>query len=130
MERMNTTVTTANSGRLLASSPRPARLIAAVYFALALIGLVGTWYYNFQFTGENYLAAWFANAASSSAAVDIIVIVVVASVFYLREGPRLGWRWPLLLLLIPLSVAVAVSFTLPLFLGLRELRLAQDRIQR
>ena len=128
MERTNTTGATANPGPVLASLPRPARLIAGVYFALAVIGLVGTWYYNFQFTGDNYLAAWFANAASSSAAVDIIVIVVVASVFYLREGPRLGWRWPPLVLLIPLSVAVAVSFALPLFLGLRELRLARDRI--
>ncbi len=128
MERTDATVTTANPGRVPESSPRPARLIASVYFALAIIGLVGTWYYNFQFTGENYLAAWFGNPASSSAAVDIIVIVLVASVFYLREGLRLGWRWPLLLLLIPLSVAVAVAFALPLFLGLRELRLAQNRI--
>ena len=114
------------------SSPRRGRaargapLIAGLYFALAVVGGVGTWYYNLIYTGGNYLGDWFANAASSSAAVDILVVLVVTSVFYVREGRRLGWRLPLVLLFIPLSALVAVAFAFPLFLGLRELQLARS----
>ena len=127
MERTTAGSSAASDKRPARSSARAARLWATVYFALALVGLIGTWYYNLTYQGGNYLADWFANPASSSAAVDIIVIVFVASVLYLREGVRLGWRWPLLILLIPLSALVAVCFALPLFLGLRELKLARDQ---
>lgn len=105
---------------------RGGRLSAATYFVLAAVGLVGTWYYNLRFVGGsdgNYLQAWFANPASSSAAVDVIVTALAACVFYLREGARLGWRWAVAL--IPLTFLVALAFTLPLFLGLRELRLSR-----
>lgn len=104
---------------------RSARLTAAGYFALAVVGGVGTWYHNLRYSGGNYLGDWFANPASSSAAVDIIVVLLVASVFYVREGRRLGWRLPLVLVFIPLSVVVAVAFAFPLFLGLRELSSAR-----
>ena len=117
------------AGALLPAAARTARPAAGVYFFLAVLGGVGTWYYNLLYAsgggGGNYLGDWFANAASSSAAVDIIVVLFVTSVFYLREGRRLGWRLPLVLLFIPLSVVVAVAFAFPLFLGLRELSLAR-----
>ena len=103
------------------SSTSAPRLLAAAYFALAIVGGVATWYFNLTYEGGNYLGDWFANAASSSAAVDIITVLVVASVFFVVEGRRLRWRLPLVLLFIPLSVVVAVAFSLPLFLGLREL---------
>ena len=106
-------------------SARSARLAAAGYFFLAVVGGVGTWYYNLRYSGGNYLGDWFANAASSSAAIDIIVVLFVASVFYVREGRRLGWPLPLVLAFIPLSVVVAVAFAFPLFLGLRELSSAR-----
>ena len=100
-----------------------------MYFLLAVIGGVGTWYFNLLYassaSGGNYLGDWFANSASSSAAVDILVVLLVTSVFYLREGRRLGWRLPLVLLFIPLSAVVAVAFAFPLFLGLRELSLSR-----
>lgn len=98
--------------------------LVVVYTALAIGGLIGTWYFNFLFFAQDsdlsYLDAWFVNAASSSAAVDIIVIAVMASVFIAVEGwrLRLWWTW----ILIPLSFAVAVAFTLPLFLAVREVR--------
>jgi len=106
-------------------SPRPARharIAAGLYFALALTGLVGTWFYNLTYAGGSYLADWFANRASSSLAVDLIVIGVVLSMFYIRERNSLpGHRPRLALLFIPLTFLVAASFALPLFLGLREL---------
>lgn len=113
------------------SAARITRLAAGIYFLLAALGGVGTWYYNLTYAasggGGNYLGDWFANAASSSAAVDIIVVLGVVSVFYVREGRRLGWRLPLVLLFIPLSAVVAVAFAFPLFLGLRELSLGRTR---
>lgn len=112
-----------------ARSQRSGRILAAVYFVLALGGLIGTWYFNFRFAGEgsdlNYIEAWFVNAASSSAAVDVIVTAIAANVFFVREGLRLGWgRWSWVL--IPLTYLVALAFVFPLFLGLRELHLARS----
>ncbi|CAM4384009.1 DUF2834 domain-containing protein [Deinococcus marmoris] len=90
---------------------RKPRLLPTVYFVLSLLGLLGTWYFNlqFEFEGGSYLAAWFANPASSSAAIDLITLLVVASVLYLREGSRLGWRWYLSALFIPLYLISAPS---------------------
>lgn len=91
------------------------------YLVLAVAGLIGTWYFNLDYDGSNYLADWFANPASSSAAVDLIIIVLAAATLYVIESRRLGWR-PVLVPLgfVVLSIAVAVSFALPLFLALRE----------
>lgn len=104
------------------SSPGSA-VAATIWFALAAAGLVGTWTFNVLFIlrhpGEGYLAAWFANEASSSAAVDLLVVTLAACLLMLLEGARLGWsRW--VWVLIPLSAAVAIAATFPLFLGLRE----------
>ena len=101
-------------------------VLAAVYLVLAVAGLVGTWWFNLSFFasgGTDYLGGWFANAASSSAAVDIIVMAVAACLVIVVEGRRLGFRPLGLAVLVVLSFAVAVSFTFPLFLGLREVRL-------
>jgi hypothetical protein len=100
--------------------------LVALYLLLALVGLVGTWYFNLSYSagpGEpSYLEAWFANAASSSAAVDVIVTAVAACVFYLVEGRRIGMRWAWVL--VPLTFVGALAATFPLFLALRERRLA------
>lgn len=107
---------------------RPARVALVVtYVVLAVAGLVGTWYFNLQFFaqdgGSSYLEAWFANSASSSAAVDLIVMATVASILLAVEAWRLRLRW--LWVLIPLSFLVAVAFTFPLFLAVREVRMAR-----
>jgi hypothetical protein len=90
-----------------------------VYGVLAVVGLVGTWYFNLTYTGEaSYLAAWFANAASSSAAVDLLVAFTAGSIFMLVEGRRLGMRAPWLYVVF--GAVLAFAFTFPLFLLLRE----------
>lgn len=91
-----------------------------LYLALALIGLVGTWYFNLTYTGGDYLGDWFANRASSSAAIDILVTFLVCAVLYVRESRRLGWRAWVPVLFIVLSLTVAVAFAFPLFLAARE----------
>lgn len=91
------------------------------YLVLAVIGGAGTWFFNLRSmaAGEDYVAGWFASAASSSAAVDVIVVAFVACMFMVLEGRRLGMSravW----LLVPLSFVVAIAFTFPLFLAWRE----------
>lgn len=112
---------------------RRSRILAGVYFLLAIAGLVGTWYFNIKFSRSGsdlgYVEAWFVNAASSSAAIDVIVTALAANVFFLREGLRLGWgKW--VWLTIPLTYLVALAFVFPLFLGLRELRLGRGESGR
>jgi hypothetical protein len=90
-----------------------------VYGVLAVVGLVGTWYFNLTYSGEaSYLAAWFANAASSSAAVDLLVAFTAGSIFMIVEGRRLGMRAPWLYVVF--GAVLAFAFTFPLFLLVRE----------
>jgi hypothetical protein len=100
--------------------------LTAAYLVLAVAGLVGTWYFNLTFSpgpdGDGYLQAWFANPASSSAAVDVIVTALAACLFYVTEGRRAGLRYAWVL--VPLTFLLALAFTFPLFLALRERRLA------
>ncbi|MEQ3553870.1 DUF2834 domain-containing protein [Pseudonocardia nematodicida] len=110
------------------SRTRPHTTLIAVYGVLAVLGLVGTWYFNIAFMasgGGSYLGGWFANDASSSAAVDILVVALAACVLFVVEGRRLGWGMPPIVVLVVLSFAVAVAFTFPLFLALRERSLAR-----
>lgn len=99
--------------------------MAGAYVALAVVGLVGTWWFNLTYRGGNYLGDWFANPASSSAAVDILVAFAASVVFYVREARRLGWRAWVPVVFGALSLVLAVAFALPLFLALREIRLAR-----
>jgi len=92
------------------------------YGILAVVGLVLTWYFNLTYDGEvNYLAAWFANAASSSAAVDLLVVAAACSIFMVTEGRRLRMRLPVLYVLV--GFVLAMAFAVPLFLLFRERRL-------
>ena len=110
-----------------ARSPRPASTILIVlYLVLAVVGLIGTWFFNISYftseVGDNYITDWFSNAASSSVAVDVIVTAFAACVLYVVEGRRLGWsRWSLLL--VPFTFAIALAVTFPVFLALREITL-------
>ena len=103
------------------------RILAAILFALSLVGLVGTWTFNIAFlvdppAGLGYLEGWFANAASTSASIDLLVVAIGAGIVMIVEGARLGWsRWAWAF--VPLSLVTAVAFAFPLFLGLRELAL-------
>ena len=109
--------------------PTRTQLPVVVYIVLAVVGLVGTWYFNLSFFATSpptsLFAGFFANGASSSIAVDIIVAGLAASVFYVREGVRLGWRWWWIGASITLSFLIAVAFVFPLFLALRERDLAR-----
>lgn len=100
--------------------------LAVVYLGLAIAGLAVTWTFNLIAIGENsaWFGEWFTNgAATQSLQWDLVVVVAAASIFIVVEGRRLRmpWAW----VLIPLSLLTAAAFTVPLFLALRERRLAR-----
>ena len=97
-----------------------------VYLVVAVIGLVGTAWFNitgFGQPGPGLLDSWFANPATSSLAIDLLAAATGASIFIVIEGRRLGMR--LWWLYIVVSFVTAVGFTFPLFLAMRERTLAQ-----
>lgn len=100
--------------------------LAGVYLALAVVGLIGTWTFNVisVLAGRDYLGDWLGSGPSvSSLLVDVLVVLVAAWVLMLVEARRLGIRRVWLYLV--LAPVVAVAFALPLFLAVRERRLAQ-----
>lgn len=97
-----------------------------VYLAVAAIGLVGTAWFNIQSvvnpSGGSFFAAWFANPSVSSLSWDLLATASAASIFIILEGRRLGIRW--YWAYVVLSFVTAVGFTFPLFLAVRERRMA------
>ncbi|MEO5832316.1 MAG: DUF2834 domain-containing protein [Nakamurella sp.] len=93
----------------------------AGYAVAALVGGVLTWFFNLRYDGSvGYLAAWFANDASSSAAVDLLVVSAVMTVFVVAESRRLGIRIVVPVLVLITGVLVAMAFAVPAFLLYRE----------
>jgi hypothetical protein len=100
----------------------------AAYAALAAVGLVVTWYFNWKFMADGdcrgiveFVRAGYANHASTSLANDLLVGVAAFWIWSFAESRRLAighwWIWPLL----TLGVAFAVAY--PLFLFVREGRI-------
>jgi Terpene cyclase DEP1 len=104
--------------------------LAIVYLVLAIAGLVGTWSWNIVAIIElrDFVGDWVnSGPAVSSLTVDLLVAAVAGSILIIVEGRRVGMKWVWVLL--PLSALTAFAFTFPLFLALRERRLAARRAQ-
>jgi hypothetical protein len=105
-----------------------------LYFALALVGLAGTWAQGLGFlklglVGGN-VQFWkdaFGAPASAFLAVDILVLGAAVFVWLFGEARRLGmpaaWAWACLFG----GLFVGISFAVPLFLAVRERRLRRLR---
>lgn len=105
----------------------------AAYAGLALVGLLGTWYFNIQYVAQGggfHPATWlrlgFVNPAAASLTVDLLVAFVAFLFWAVLEARRLrmraGWLYPVV------GVLVAFAFAFPLFLMMRERHLRfQDR---
>ena len=95
--------------------------LAIVYLVLAIIGLVGTFFFNAWtvVAGRDFLGDVFGGGpAVSSIGVDLLVVAVAGAVFIVVEARRLGMKraW----LYIVLSLVTAFAFTFPLFRAMRE----------
>ena len=101
-----------------------------IYAICALAGIVLTMYYNLQFVLQyqgfsltTFINDVYINFASSSIGNDLMVIWAVFILWSFIEARRLKisnwWIYPLL------SCTVAVAFAIPVFLLMRERRLAE-----
>jgi hypothetical protein len=106
--------------------PRPRWTpLAIVYLVLAMVGLGATWTLNILAieSKSDFVGEWMSNGfATQSLQVDLLVLAIAAGVFLIVEARRIGMRHAWVLL--PLSAITAAAFTIPLFLALRERRLA------
>lgn len=99
-----------------------------VYLGLAILGLISTWTFNVIAITQNstFVGEWLSNPpATQSLQVDLLVVAVAAGAFIVIEGRRIGLRHAWLFL--PLAAITAAAFAVPLFLALRERKLAATR---
>lgn len=108
----------------------------ALYFALALVGLAGTWAQGVGYLDLGFLGGtvqfWkdvFATPSSIFLSVDILVLAAAIFLWMFGESRRTGvapgWTWACYLA----SMLVAISFAVPLFMAFRERRLRLRRAQ-
>ena len=100
--------------------------LAFVYLLLAVVGLLGTWWFNVlaivqmaDFIGDLVTGG----PAVSSITVDLLVVAVAGSVFIIVEARRLRMRFGWLYVVG--AGLTAFAFTFPLFLAMRRRRLTR-----
>ena len=100
--------------------------LAFVYLLLAVAGLIGTWWFNAlaivqmaDFLGDLVTSG----PAVSSITVDLLVAAVAGCVFIIVEARRLRMRFGWLYVVG--AGLTAFAFTFPLFLAMRQRRLAR-----
>jgi hypothetical protein len=107
-------------------------MMCAAYAALALAALISTQLALLAFIRQSdngglsgFLDDAFATPAAAFMSLDVTFVAVVGLLFMLAEGWRLGMRrlWVYVLL----AFGVAISVALPVFLLVRQLRLASPR---
>lgn len=107
------------------------KFICTIYGLIALISLPATWINNIAFIKQadhtgfsigDFVHAAYTNAASASLTNDLLAIATVATIFIVIEGRRLKMRFIWLYIL--LSPLIAISFSFPLFLLARHIKLA------
>jgi hypothetical protein len=95
------------------------------FLILSIIGLITAWIFNgvATVTGQDYLHAWFGSAVDWVLSVDLLIVAIAGSALMIFEAQRLGLKrvW----LYIVLSGITALAFTFPLFLAMRERKLAE-----
>jgi hypothetical protein len=99
--------------------------LAIVYLVVAVLGLIATWTLNILAITQqsDFFGEWFSNGlATQSLQVDLLVLAIACGIFIVIEGRRIGMRWAWVFL--PLAAVTAAAFAVPLFLALRERRLA------
>jgi hypothetical protein len=111
-------------------APMNGRQRQAIYLALAVVGLVGCWYFNLQWMGGTgphtvraFIEAAFANSASASISWDLTFGALAATVFTVVEANRLQMQRPWMYVILVFVVAFAAAF--PLFLAMRERALSR-----
>jgi hypothetical protein len=102
--------------------------LAIVYLVLAVVGLVGTLVLNVWSVVlmRDFLGDIFGSGpAVGSIGFDLLIVAIAGVVLIFAEARRLGmrraWLYPVL------ALVTAFAFTFPLFLAMRERKLAGAR---
>ena len=100
------------------------------FLILSIIGLITAWIFNgvASVTGQDYLNAWFGSAVDWVLSVDLLIVAIAGSALMIFEAQRLGMKRVWLYIL--LSVITAFAFTFPLFLAMRERKLATQNNEK
>lgn len=112
------------------------KTLAWIYGLVALLALVGTWGNNIHYMSAGLspldvnILFWketLANPASRSITVDILFLSIPVTIWMMMEARRLQMRgiWFYLVG----SLLIAVSMTVPLFMALRERKLATTQAE-
>lgn len=111
---------------------RSEKILCGIYAIIAVVALFATWINNIAFMRdpENWqLSRWYdalyANYLAASFINDLFALGIAVCVFMVVEGMRLKIRFFWLYIL--LSGLTAISFTFPLFMIARQIKIAQQR---
>ena len=102
--------------------------LALTWLVLAIAGLVLSAVFNALSVvqARNFFADWVnSGPAVSSLTVDLAIVAIAGSILVIVEGRRVGVRYAWLYLVV--SGITAFAFGFPLFLAMRERRLAEAR---
>lgn len=96
-----------------------------VYLVLSILGLVSAWVLNALavMNNQDYMSAWFGTAVDWVLSGDFTIVAIAVVVFMITEARRLKMKRVWLYIL--LSGVTAMAFTFPLFMAMRERKLAQ-----
>ena len=105
--------------------------LASFYLLASIAGLFVPWYFNAQqlmhgdlpFTLANYLGAGMANNFTSSITTDFFIATIPVLVWMMVEGRKLQMKnlW----FYFVFTFVIAFAFTCPMFLFMREVKLAK-----
>jgi Terpene cyclase DEP1 len=108
------------------------KFIGASYALIALVALPATWINNLAFMTQasnssfvDFFRAAYVNPAAASLSNDLFLLAFTASIFMVIEGRRVGVRY--IWLYIIMSAITAISFTFPLFLLARHVKLSNEQ---
>ena len=95
------------------------------FLVLSMSGLITALVFNgiASVTGQDYIGAWFGSAVDLVLSTDLLIVAIAGSAFMIFEAKRLGMKRVWLYILA--SGVTAFAFTFPLFLAMRERKLAQ-----
>ncbi|HOY70529.1 MAG TPA: DUF2834 domain-containing protein [Methylotenera sp.] len=106
--------------------------LPTLYYVLAVVGLLATWYYNVQYFmnggglgPSEFFGAAFANPLTTSITIDVYFTAFVFSVWVLNDSKRIAIKLPWLYVVLCFCVGLAIS--LPLYLAAREKGSLKDK---
>lgn len=108
---------------------RPSTALQIAYGVTAVAALIATWSNNIMFMMKNpdagltgFIAGSVANHAAASLTLDLVLLGVAVVIWMIVEAKRLKIRW--IGAYIFFSLVIAISVAVPIFMIVRERKLA------